>query len=197
MDAVAVNQDIQQYLDWISSQKHPRQAAGCFFIFGETVQPYFWDNFYYPQVSLLEAWMTLCEGWLNKAYGMNLTPLYPHVIKGVVESGKILLGNDCPFYLDDIRFNFSLDPSVDYEIDSGLSVDLNIPPELAILLRLAHKESPYYERLPAKIRFHKKDYGSPTERSAALHTLVERAVGITKVKRFGSLPSLVKPPKIV
>jgi hypothetical protein len=196
MDAVTVNQDIQQYLDWISSQKQPRQAVGCFFIFGETVQPYFWNNLYYQPVPLLEAWKILCEGWLNKAYKLNLIPLYPYVIKGIVEPGKIRLGNDCPFYLDDIKFNFNLD-QVDCEIDPTLGVDLDIPPELAILFRQAHKESPYYEHLPAKIRFHKKDYGSPTERRAALHTLVERAVGITKVKRFGSLPSLVKPPKIV
>ena len=137
--------------------------------------------------------MTLCEGWLNKAYKLNLTPLYPHVIKGIVEPDKIRLGNDCPFYIDDIKFNFNLDLPVDCEIDPTLGVDLNIPPELALLFRLAHKESPYYERLPAKIKFRKKDYGSPSERHTALHELVDHSVGITKVKRFGSLPSLVKP----
>lgn len=190
--AVAINSDIQQYLDWIEGQKQPRQPVGCFFIFGETVQPYFWDNFYYPQVSLLEAWMTLCEGWLNKAYKFNLTPLYPHVIKGVVEPGKIRLGNDCPFYIDDIKYNFGLNFS-EYEVDPTLGVDLNIPTELAVLLRMAHRESPYFERLPAKVRFHKKDYGSKTERTAALHEVVDRAASISKVKRFGCLPSLVKP----
>ena len=137
--AVAINQDIQQYLDWIENQKQSRQTVGCFFIFGETVQPYFWDNLYYQPVSLLEAWMTLCEGWLNKAYKLNLTPLYPHVIKGIVEPDKIRMGNDCPFYIDDIKFNFNLDLPVDCEIDPTLGVDLNIPPELALLFRLAHK----------------------------------------------------------
>ena len=182
---------IDLYQEWLENLSQPRQAVGCFFIFSETVQPYFWDSTYYPKVTLSEAWKVLCKGWLNKVYKFDLVPLYPYVLKGIVEPGKILLGNDCPFYLDDICFNFSL-PFSNYEVDPSLAVDVNIPEELALILRLSHKNCPYFERLPAKLQFRKKDYGDLVERSAVKINLIEKSKQIIKVKRFGSLPNLIK-----
>lgn len=192
MTTKPISEAVELYQSWIEKIKqHQGHPVGCFFIFNETVQPYFWDDMFHPIVSLEDAWKSICEGWLNKVYSYNLIPLFPYVVKGVVDSKEVRLGNDCPFYLDDIKFNFDL-ASSDYVLDPTLSVDLNIPNDLAVMMRITHKESPYFERLPSRIQFRKKDYGSKLERSAALGRLGEKSQGIVKAKRFGSLPSLVK-----
>jgi hypothetical protein len=182
-----MDEEILLYEEWVNHLSRKGHSLGCFFIFGETLYPYFWGSPYSPRISLQEAWNVLCKEWFTSVYNQDLTLLYPYVLKGVVEPNNIILGNDCPFYLDEIKFNFNLNFS-NYEVNPSLAIQSNIPLPLAVLMRLALSSCPYFEGLPSKIQFHKKDHGAnPLERNLALNHLINKA----KAKRFGSLPNLI------
>jgi hypothetical protein len=181
-------EDLLIYEEWVNHLLRRGHSLGCFFLFGETLYPYFWETPYSPRVSLTDAWDVLCRNWLFTVYNQDLTLLYPYILKGVVEPNKIILGNDCPFYLDEIKFNFNLN-FTDYEVNPNLAIQPNISPALAVLMRLALSSCPYFESLPTKIQFHKKDHGAnDLEKHEALNHLINKA----KAKRFGSLPNLIK-----
>lgn len=184
-------EEVQAYHEWLDYISKPRKTLGCFFIFGDSLQPYFWGTPYSVRVPLEDAWASICREWLNKVYKQDLTALYPYVVKGVVEEEKVLLGNDCPFYTNEILFNFKME-SLYYEIDPSLSVSLDIPQEIASLLMRIQRECPYFEKLSSRVQFHRKDYGPKGERDLALTQIVEKAQAMAKAKRFGSLPSLEK-----
>jgi hypothetical protein len=190
---------IEEFQNWVNSLSDRKPSAeGCFFILNETVYPYFWNNYFFPtEVPLEEAWTTICDGWLNGIYKtvLPIQKLFPFILRGYVKDGVIFMGHDCPYYAPEIQFCFNLPKDTVIRVDKSMSIELNIPNELIYVLKSMLKDCPYFERLPKRIQFHRRDYGLDKERAAAGRSLITQSYQVYNAKikraRLGSLPKLV------
>jgi hypothetical protein len=186
---------LRDFENWVN-QLANRKPEGCFFILNEALYPYFWGGFSGQEVGIPEAWDCICVSWLNNIYKtvIPLQKLMPFILKGYVKEGVIYMGNDCPYYVQEILFCFGLPEDTEVRIDPTLAINLNIPGEVAYVLRSMVKDCPYFETLPKRIQFRRKDYGSEGERKAAANQVIQQTQKLVTEKmkraRLGSLPKL-------